>query len=601
MALACLCSSLERDRAKSRYGKFKFQAFIVDHAAREESSQEVETTVSELRTLGKPRSTLVCLKVLTCGGLPVTTLRLEWPFNVRPLDLPDFETQARRLRYRALGTACKDKTLDTLLVAHHANDQAETILQRLASGHRGLGLTGMFRRGFVPECWGMHGINNSGRYDMAVQLLAHHERMTDQNRVIFQPKERHLREFIATRPIIEKGGIRVLRPLLNYSKRQLIDTCEAHSVAWIEDNTNEDAWRTPRNTIRSLLKSGCLPRALQIHSLRRLNMRICSQRTICRKAASAMDREIILLDLRSGVSLVRIPLHLQSPHDAVQKVSQGFKQIVASFFITDLVSSVSPYENINKSSLKVAAKTMFSELKEPDIEVTSTDVETNICFTAGGVSFRRLYWPIQVEGAQADGVKESGEHGELDLDPKFVWSLSRQPFSSSRESLLIPPSVEISQDSHSLRLCRPELRYDLARPWSPWKLWDGRYWIRVLNHTSQNLVVRPLHISDPERIKRHGHRKAWHDLKEVLAKVAPGKIRWTLPVVAETGAEEVGLGRVLVLPTLGQAGWLDVLDDKETRKLEWEVRYKNVSFKNPPLSNAPTPRKIPEYVTSWNA
>ena len=53
------------------------------------------------------------------------------------------ESVARRLRYRALGRECRDQGIANLLFAHHADDQAETTLMRLANNYLGSGLAGM--------------------------------------------------------------------------------------------------------------------------------------------------------------------------------------------------------------------------------------------------------------------------------------------------------------------------------------------------------------------------------------------------------------------------------------------------------------------------
>ena len=53
------------------------------------------------------------------------------------------ETAARQLRYNFLSKVCKENNFDAIALAHHANDQAETILMRLLRGATSAGLAGM--------------------------------------------------------------------------------------------------------------------------------------------------------------------------------------------------------------------------------------------------------------------------------------------------------------------------------------------------------------------------------------------------------------------------------------------------------------------------
>ncbi|QIK78392.1 tRNA lysidine(34) synthetase TilS [Sphingomonas piscis] len=99
------------------------EAATVDHRLREESSHEA-SWVGE-----------------RCGelGIPHVVLEAEWA--QRPASA--VQEQARDERYRLLGNWAARRSLSAILVAHHADDQAETLLMRLARGAGVRGLAGM--------------------------------------------------------------------------------------------------------------------------------------------------------------------------------------------------------------------------------------------------------------------------------------------------------------------------------------------------------------------------------------------------------------------------------------------------------------------------
>ncbi|MBJ7538411.1 tRNA lysidine(34) synthetase TilS [Marinomonas sp. C1424] len=104
------------------------------------------------------------------------------------------EDAARNARYQAFQNAMGDQ--DVILLAHHAGDQAETVLFRLLRGTGGKGLAGM-------------------------------------------PQQRLLGE----------DGARLIRPLLDVSKQQIEDYARQQQLDWIQDESNSDE-RFTRNFLR---------------------------------------------------------------------------------------------------------------------------------------------------------------------------------------------------------------------------------------------------------------------------------------------------------------------------------------------------------------
>ena len=485
---------------------------------------------------------------------------LTWPDSVSPLDLPGFETQARRLRYQALGDACRQNMLDWLLLAHHSDDQAETVLMRLASGHRGYGLQGMPDKAPIPECWGMHGLRWSGGREISALKLSKWEKTNPAD-----PATQKYRYKLTRPDIHEQGGIRIMRPLLNFSKKRLIETCRARGLAWEEDKTNEDVWRTPRNSIRALLRSDRLPQALLKGSMLQLSKQISNalhrQESTVKKIMNCC--ELLLFDARCGALVVRLPSRMLTNNFKHEDVWTRYKdrlRITAMLLLKRFASIVTPQEEVSLQSLEQAALSIFPDLN--DRENLGDETLQPTTFTASNVQFQQLRFPLAAPRSKSDPAI-SGRWE--DLDPLFVWKLTRQPFSKAPPSHMVQPSVNsgypVTGNSPS---------------WSSWQLWDGRYWIRLLNLSCLPLLVRSFQPSDLQHLHSALTRQRYKEFHTFLSLNVPGKLRWTLLAVAEVENDSLPMGRLLALPTLGKAGTFDIGDTNNMSKVEWQIRYKLV-------------------------
>ena len=477
---------------------------------------------------------------------------MTWPDSVSPLNLPDFETQARRLRYQALGNACRESGIDWLLLAHHSDDQAETVLMRLASGHRGLGLRGMLAQAPIPECWGMHGVHRSGSRDTATLRLSELE-----NKDPTCLRAQRLGRALAGPDIFEGGGVSILRPLLSFGKDRLIETCRARALPWEEDKTNEDTWRTPRNSVRSLLRSDKLPKALLKDSMLQLSKQ-CSDTFVWQSATvqKIIQRcELLVLDVRCGGLVVRLPSRMTTKAKSIDDIHSAYGrtvQLTTMLLLKFFVSIITPQEEVSLQSLEQAMVSTFPDLERRGNLYGETLQPTT--FTTSGVQFQRLHYPL------AAGQSE-------DLDPLFVWKLTRQPWSKSPPSLIVQPSAttdfSVAGNSSS---------------WSSWQLWDGRYWIRLLNHSRLPLIVRSFQASDLQHLRSTLTRQHYKQFHQFLHLTVPGKVRWTLLAVAEIENQSLPMGRLIALPTLGRVGTFDTRDTSDRNHVEWQIRYKRVQL-----------------------
>jgi tRNA(Ile)-lysidine synthase len=158
LALALLAN----DWARARRGGVT--ALTVDHGLRPEAAEEAAQVGSWMARHGIAHVTLT---------------------RTGPVPEGDVQAAARRARYRLLEAWCAAAGVLHLLTAHHREDQAETLLLRLARGSGLDGLAGMAA-------------------------------------------------------VVERQDCRVLRPFLGTARARLAATLAARGQAWLEDPSNDN-------------------------------------------------------------------------------------------------------------------------------------------------------------------------------------------------------------------------------------------------------------------------------------------------------------------------------------------------------------------------
>ena len=117
---------LLQDIAAHRHTKYKLGIAVVDHSIRPESKDEVLWLQNQVDAL----------------GLSFYTTTFDVPTLSKDLKLSE-ETVGRQVRYQWLNEIAQSEGYDYISVAHHKDDQAESILAHLIRGTGLNGLTGM--------------------------------------------------------------------------------------------------------------------------------------------------------------------------------------------------------------------------------------------------------------------------------------------------------------------------------------------------------------------------------------------------------------------------------------------------------------------------
>lgn len=161
--LNALCQWLNRCRIHQTQAPSKISVACVDHKLREGSAREARIVKEMAQRLG-------------CDGAI-----LRWQ-GEKPLT--GLQEKAREMRYALLQKQALKIKAEAIVLAHHADDQAETLLMRMASGSGPEGLCGMQMRS-------------------------------------------------------ERDGMVLLRPFLKLSKAALVATAQSAQWSWHEDPSNQ--------------------------------------------------------------------------------------------------------------------------------------------------------------------------------------------------------------------------------------------------------------------------------------------------------------------------------------------------------------------------
>ncbi|KAI5864154.1 adenine nucleotide alpha hydrolases-like protein [Durotheca rogersii] len=545
MALAFLCFQSRKSNPDIMIADNPvsgFRGFIIDHGLRAASAGEANATCAAVKKI----------------GFPAEVHRLRWTSILgsygHPSELPNFETVARTLRYRKLGAMCAIRRAGSLLLAHHEDDQYETVLMRLLQGHGSRGLQGMKEACNIPECQGLFGAHGSGFVDdqrlsepfyNMKPTRSERNRIRSQLRSHFDGPPDHaetqeasvagISEFDAEtfylpkiqKPIVdigfrtkqdkgvelpqnvevEDGGIMIYRPLLEFSKDRLIATCLENNIPWFDDATNRDPTLTMRNAIRHMYKGYTLPEALQKPAILALAKR-CRRRVQIQEAeAKRLLARVIVHDLipHSGMVTVHFPQSaprqaerdLRSPERRRARILK--QREIAAIVMRKILELVTPESELTPLvNLENLVPRLFPSLALPE-EATAI-YHPPKAFNVCGVHLV----PTQ---------SGSGPPG---------WLLSRAPYQSTLPLPRVRTQYWAVKPADGVRGMTPH---------PLWQLWDNRFWIWIRHRLPYRVVVQPFLLEHAKPFRESLAPADRRRLAALLARCAPAKVRYTLPAL----------------------------------------------------------------------
>lgn len=221
----------------------KIAAVTVDHGLRRESAQEARKVAE------------------TCRGLGVSHDVLRWQDTQASGNLAD---RARRARYALMADWAQARGVNDIAIGHTSDDQAETLLMRLA---RQAGLDGL----------------------------------------------------AAMAPVWTQGGVRFHRPALSLSRAALRDMLARRGLGWIDDPSNDDpAYRRVR--ARQAL-AALAPLGVTAEGLAQVASHLAEARRTLGYYASQEARRIVAFPA-GDVTLARAAL-LALPDDIARRILQA--------------------------------------------------------------------------------------------------------------------------------------------------------------------------------------------------------------------------------------------------------------------------------------
>ncbi len=248
-ALLIIAARWAQDRGRA------IAAATVDHRLRAESAAEAAGVAALCARLGVAHETLRTGNLRDAGG--------------------NLSAVAREARFALLGEWARALGLSAVLLGHTIDDQAETVLMRLARGS------------------GVEGLS-------------------------------------AMQPVLRRSGMLWLRPLLGVRREPLRAVLRAEGVAWVEDPTNEDA-RYDRVKARQAL-AALAPLGIDAEGLARTAWRLQRQRRVLERAMDGLARRARIRGALGEVRLDLAAMAEDEPDTALRLLADSLVRVSGAIY-----------------------------------------------------------------------------------------------------------------------------------------------------------------------------------------------------------------------------------------------------------------------------
>lgn len=493
MALAYLLHSAS-NHSEPILPRFAIEAFIVDHGLRSESRDEAIDVHAMLESM----------------EIPCNVLTIKWPAGVHPQRMRGLEEQARSRRYQIIAETSLGMGCSHLFTGHHRDDQTETLLMRLLQGNKRnvLGMRGMTASTTVPCC---HNIFGARPWSVTAKTSVPSQL---QSGAVFSWPEN------------VQDGMHLHRPLLDFTKQQLVATCRHFRIPYVTDRTNADPSYATRNAVR-LLRSHRIPTSLQSTRLAMTLQRATELALKIEVEARDFARTLSKLCMISQIGVFQFSIE----HSISRTNMLGFR-----YFMARILSLVSP--------------------NDPENVPTLLSADAAECLGRAVSSQSHLH-PEYLEQVVLGNLVLLRAVDEADPDGRYTRRkfLIRQPM---RQSEIVQNHKQFDLDQSKLVSGVNQMYF------SERILWDNRFWIQV-SASEQELIarieVRTFLKKDYARLEQSEKQTLNERLAEFIPRSLVANVRFTLPVLALRGSDTLIAFPSLDLPI----GMCDIL--------RWQVRY----------------------------
>ena len=333
------------------------------------------------------------------------------------------EMAARELRYGWFAEVCREREFSALAVAHNANDNAETMILNMLRGTGVKGMTGMRRSSLLPG-----------------------------------------------------SDARLIRPLLDFPRKDIHEYAVSHGLLWHEDSTNADS-AYKRNCIRNEIFP--LFERLNPSFLTTLNEdmeRFAQVQSIADEYVRSVSAEVVRSDSDGSLTIDHQKLTSKKNWEYVL-----FRLLEPFGFTSPVVADLTA---VLKSRGTVSGRKFFASEYVAVTSATGIRVIRSVDFTDGhfgrkdghlfcsiGGHFDKLSDRSAHVAEPAASVAEPVESTEITIEGSGIYSLNGIEF-----------SVSLSGDVKNVRTVSGETKFDTAKIPFPFTVrhWRPGDWMRPL-------------------------------------------------------------------------------------------------------------------------